>query len=277
MNKKLLSLFSLKFNPFSPDVPAAALWSSPALQSFGWRIEQQVGEGGFALVLGDLGCGKSVALRLLAERLAQKRDLVVGILTRPQASLADFYRELGHLFSAPLSPHNRWNSAKALRDKWLAHLEGSLFRPLLLVDEAQEMRDTVFAELRLLASTELDSRSILTVVLAGDHRLGARLDSPDLLPIASRIRCRLRAEALSASQLRECLGHRLQAAGNPKLLSASLIQTLCDHAAGNLRLLMNLGHELLSAAIELEREVIDEKLFFEVCALDPKPKPSKRP
>lgn len=270
MNKKLLSLFSLKFNPFSPEVPATALWSSPALQSFGWRIEQQIAEGGFALVLGDPGSGKSVALRLLSERLAQKRDLVVGVLTRPQASLADFYRELGHLFGVPLSPSNRWHSAKLLRDQWLAHLEGSVFRPLLLVDEAQEMRDSVFAELRLLTSTELDSRSILTIVLAGDQRLAARLDSPDLLPIASRIRCRLRAESQSAPQLRECLTHRLQAAGNPKLLSSALIQTLCEHAAGNLRLLMNLGHELLSAAVQQEREVIDEKLFFEVFALDPK-------
>jgi type II secretory pathway predicted ATPase ExeA len=270
MNKKLLALFSLKFNPFSPEVPAAALWSSPALQSFGWRIEQQIAEGGFALVLGDPGSGKSAGLRLLAERLSQKRDLVVGILTRPQASLPDFYRELGHLFGAPLSPHNRWNSAKLLRDKWLAYLEGSIFRPLLLVDEAQEMHDQVFAELRLLASTELDSRSLLTVVLAGDQRLAERLESPDLLPIASRIRCRLRAEGLTPAQLRECLLHRLAAAGNPKLLPAGLLQTLCEHAAGNLRLLMNLGHDLLSAAVQQEREVLDEKLFFEVFALDPK-------
>lgn len=271
MNKKLLSLFSLKFNPFSQEVPAAALWSSPALQSFGWRIEQQVTEGGFALVLGDIGSGKSSALRLLSERCAQKRDLLVGVLTRPQASLADFYRELGQLFGVPLSPHNRWHSAKALRDKWLAHLDGSLFRPLLLIDEAQEMRDPVFAELRLLTSAELDARAILTVVLAGDQRLGARLESPNLLPIASRIRARLRAESQSPAQLREFLLHRLQAAGNPKLLSATLSQTLCEHAAGNLRMLMNLGHDLLSAAVEQEREVIDEKLFFEVFALDPKP------
>ena len=64
--------------------------------------------------------------------------------------------------------------------------------------------------------------------------------------------------------------HRLQAAGNPKLLPPALIQTLCEHAAGNLRLLMNLGHDLLSAAVQQEREVLDEKLFFEVFALDPK-------
>ena len=74
MNKKLLSLFSLKFNPFSPEVPASALWLSPPIESFCWRIEQQIGEGGFALAIGDPGTGKSAALRILAERLSNVRD-----------------------------------------------------------------------------------------------------------------------------------------------------------------------------------------------------------
>jgi general secretion pathway protein A len=275
MNKKLLSLYSLKFNPFSPEIPAAALWVAPPLENFCWRIEQQVGEGGFALAIGDPGTGKSAALRLLAQRLGQLRDVTVGVLTRPQAGLADFYRELGELFQAPLSPHNRWASAKVLREKWHNHIETSLYRPVLLIDEAQEMNPLVLCELRLLASADLDSRSILTVILAGDGRLGAKLENPDLLPLASRIRSRLRTEALPPQQLLACLTHLLKGAGNPKLMSAQLLQTLCEHAAGNLRLLMNLANDLLAAATHQEREVIDEKLYFEVFA--PDPKPSKKP
>src|SRR6266851_5506491 len=167
MNKKLLSLYSLKFNPFSQEVPTAALWMAPPIESFCWRIEHQTGEGGFALALGEPGTGKSAALRILAERLGNLRDVVVGVLSRPQACLADFYRELGHLFSVPLSPHNRWASAKALREKWLHHIDNSLYRPVLLIDEAQEMTPSVFSEVRLLSSADLDSRSILTTVLAG--------------------------------------------------------------------------------------------------------------
>jgi type II secretory pathway predicted ATPase ExeA len=271
MNKKLLALYGLKFNPFSADIPNAALWMAPALESFCWRIQQQIGEGGFALAIGEPGTGKSVALRVLSERLSHVRDLTLGILSRPQASLADFYRELGHLFSVPLSPHNRWASAKVLREKWHHHIESSLCRPVLLIDEAQEMNLPVLGELRLLASTDLDSRSILTVVLAGDHRLSARFESAELLPIASRIRTRLRTQALTPEELQQCLNHLLKMAGNPKLLTAPLIQTLCEHAAGNLRLLMNLANDLLAAALQQEREQIDEKLFFEVFALDPKP------
>ena len=137
MNKKLLSLYSLKFNPFSPEVPTSALWSTPSIQSFCWRIEQQIGEGGFALAIGDPGTGKSAALRILVERLGNLGDVMVGVLTRPQAAVADFYRELGHLFSVPLAPHNRWASAKVLREKWLHHIENSLHRPVLLIDEAR--------------------------------------------------------------------------------------------------------------------------------------------
>jgi len=271
MNKRLLNLYSLKFNPFSSQLPATALWVSPPIQSFCWRIEHQAGEGGFALAVGDPGVGKSAALRILSEHLQGLRDLCVGILTRPQAKTADFYRELGHLFGVSLSPNNRWHSSKSLREKWLAHIEATVYRPVLIIDEAQEMNPLVLAELRILASADLDSRSILTIILAGDQRLAVRFEEPDLLPIASRIRSRLRLEALPPKQLQECLNHLLKAAGNPKLFSPSLIQTLCEHAAGNLRLLMNLANDLLVAACQQEREVIDEKLYFEVFALDPKP------
>lgn len=274
MNKKLLALYGLKFNPFSSQVPTSALWTPNRIESFCWRIEQQVGEGGFALTLGDPGSGKSAALRILAERLGHLRDLCVGVLTRPQAQVADFYRELGHLFAVPLSPHNRWNSARALREKWLAHLDSSLYRPVLLVDEAQEMNSAVFCELRLLSSVELDSRSILTIVLCGDHRLSHRLEASDLLPIASRIRGRLCLEALTPKELEECLTHLCVAAGSPQLMTDTLKRTLCEHAAGNLRLLMNMANELLLAACRDERERIDEGLYFDV--FTPHRKPARK-
>lgn len=271
MNKKLHALYGLKFNPFSQQVPTAALWLPPPIESFCWRIEHQISEGGFALAIGDPGLGKSAALRILSDRLNALRDVCVGTLSRPQAKMADFYRELGHLFGVAISPSNRWCSSKALRERWLAHIDAAVYRPLLIVDEAQEMNSLVLSELRLLASADLDSRSILTIILAGDQRLTARLEEPDWLPIASRIRSRLRLEPLSPKQLAEVLHHLLKAAGNPKLMTSSLIQTLCEHAAGNLRLLMNMANDLLAAASRTDRDQIDEKLYFEVFSFDSKP------
>jgi general secretion pathway protein A len=263
MKKKLLALYSLKFNPFAADIPTSALFITPPTESFCWRIENQVGEGGFALVSGEPGSGKSAALRLLSDRLSALQDVMVGLLSRPQASILDFYRELGYLFGVALSPHNRWNGAKALREKWQAQIEASLYRPVLMIDEAQEMNTAVFSELRLLSSTHLDSRSILLVILAGDSRLTDRLHHTDLLPIASRIRTRLRMEPATPQQLRECLAHLLAKAGNPNLMNASVQSALCEHAAGNYRLLMNMANELLALAVSREIPQIDEKLFFE--------------
>jgi type II secretory pathway predicted ATPase ExeA len=266
LNKKLLALYGLKFNPFAPDVPVEALQITPRIESFCWRVEQLAGEGGFAVVTGAPGVGKSVTLRVLAERLSGLRDVQVGVLSRPQAGMADFYREMGELFGVELHPHNRHAGAKMLRSRWQGHIDASLCRPVLIADEAQEMQLAVLNELRLLSSARLDSHLLLTVVLAGDQRLIERFRAEDLLPLGSRMRVRLALERSTPEELQECLRHTLQKAGATKLMSAELIATLCDHAQGNLRALMNMAGELLALAAQREAAQIDEKLFFELFA-----------
>ncbi len=275
MNKKLLSLYGLKWNPFAPDVPVEALHLAPKVESFCWRAENLAREGGFALVSGEPGAGKSVALRLLVERLSGQRDVRVGILSRPQAGLADFYREMGDLFGVQLQPHNRWSGSKALREKWQTHIEAALFRPVLVIDEAQEMHSTVLSELRLLCSTRLDSHMLLTTVLAGDARLLERLRSDELLPLGSRVRVRLPLEKATTDELLETLKHSLVKAGNAKLMTAELMGTLCEHSAGNHRTLMVMAGELLSAGAEREAKQLDEKLYFEVFAVPAPPESAK--
>jgi len=267
MNHKLLALYGLKWNPFATELPIEAIYVPPKLESFCWRVEHaQIREGGFAMIHGDPGTGKSVALRLLADRLARLPDVSVGAINHPQSNLADLYRELGDIFAVPLRPHNRWGGFKALRERWLAHLESTRRRAVLLVDEAQEMSPQALCELRLLASARFDSQPLLCVVLAGDARLIDKLRREELIPLGSRIRTRLATEHASREELLEGLGHLLAGAGNANLMTPQLRHTLCDHAAGNYRILTTMAAELLAAAAQRELPQLDEKLYLEVFA-----------
>jgi type II secretory pathway predicted ATPase ExeA len=262
--KKLLSLWGLKWNPFTPELPGDAMLVTPKIDSFAWRVEQLVQDGGFALISGESGTGKSVALRIVAQRLATLRDVVVGAVERPQSKSADFYRELGDIFSVKLRPSNRWGGFRALRERWKAHVASTCIKPVLLIDEAQEMDPSVLSELRILASSDFDSTSLLTVILSGDGRLLELLRHEDLIPLGTRIRTRLHTEPASREELQALLSHALAKAGNPTLMTDELMNTLVDHAAGNYRVLMTMGADLLAHGMASEAEKLDEKLYLEV-------------
>ena len=265
MNRQILTFYQLRHNPFSSQVPVEALFvDDPVLRFCSHMEDRLAGEGGFALITGLPGTGKSAALRLLAHRLGKLPDLTVGAFTRPSSRLGDFYRELGDIFGVRLVPHNRWNGFTALRGRWLEHLSSTRMRPVLLIDEAQEMQPVVLNELRLLASADFDSRAILAIVLCGDQRLGDMFQSDELMPLGSRIRYRLVLEPADPGTLLRFLDHGLEAAGNPRLMTPGLKQTLVQHAAGNYRMLVQQADTLLTIAAEDQREPLDEKLFFEV-------------
>ena len=264
MNHKLLSLYALKWNPFGADVPIEGLIESADMEHYIWRIEQLYREGGFAMITGDPGTGKSAALRLLFHRLSQARDVSVVSITRPQSKLRDFYRELGSLFGVELKANNTYGGFTALRQKWKQHVESSRLRPVIIIDEAQDMVPTTLSELRLLSSSEFDSQNLLTVVLAGDKRLPEKFRTPDLLPVGSRIKVRLVLEHLTKNDLVDHLSQMITLAGNSNLMTKEVLNTLAEHSMGNYRILMTMATDLLLAAIAKKSTQIDESLYFEV-------------
>lgn len=266
-HNKLLAGYGLKYNPFLQAIPDEDLWTPPAADAFIFRLESIVRTGGFAMITGDSGLGKSKMLQLVSSKLQQKGDVIVGVMERPQSSLGDFYRELGELFGVNLSAANRYGGFKALRKKWQAHIASTLYKPVLLVDEAQEMHTQCLSEIRLLGSVNFDSDCLLTTVLCGDSRLSERLRDVALLPIGTRIRSRLILEPLTPNDLADMLEHLLRASGAPHLMTDELKNTIVDHCAGNPRILMNQAAELLDHAIQNKRSQLDEKLFFDTFSI----------
>ena len=267
---EVLAQYGLKFNPFLPALPAEDLWEPPGFGTFCFRVETLVLDGGFALICGDPGLGKSKMLQLLAGRLEQVGEVVVGVFERPQSTASDFYRELGELFGVNLNPANRYGGFKALRARWRGHIKSTLFRPVLLVDEAQEMPTPCLNELRLLGSAHFDSECLLTSVLCGDTRLADRFRTRDLLSLGSRIRVRNMVEPFSRDELLDYLDHLLEHAGAPHLMTDELRGALVDHAAGNPRVLVAMAAELLDAAAERKQANLDEGLFVEVFGRQPR-------
>lgn len=271
IDKNIRALYGLKYNPFLPNLPVDVLWVAPEAENFARRVQAMISQGGFAMITGDPGQGKSKTLQWIAKRLSTIPDITVGVMERPQSQLADFYRELGELFGVGLTPLNRYGSFTALRAKWKTHCLSTLVRPVLLIDEAQEVSSACLTELRLLQSVCFDSDSLLFTILCGDGRLPDRFRTPELLPLGSRIRARLHMTPLAPEQLQQYLSFALEQAGYPQLMTPELIQTLAAHSLNNLRVLNHMAAEMLDAAAERNLPRLDESLYLELFS----PAPSK--
>ena len=262
--KKLLSLWGLKWNPFSPELPSEGLLATPKIESFAWRVEQLVQEGGFALINGESGTGKSVALRIVAERLSALRDVVVGVLERPQSKNADFYRELGEIFSVKLRPSNRYGGFKALARTvespcgLLAHQAGVVGRRSTGDGSGRAERTANPLQRRLRRHVAVDHRP------CGRWASFGSAASSGLGSAGTRIRTRLCTEAATRDELLELLKHALVKAGNATLMTDELMDVLVDHSAGNYRLLMTMSAELLAYGIAHEVSQLDEKFYLEL-------------
>lgn len=272
MRRKLQALYSLKWDPFSRDVPPEALHRTALAELLCWRTEHVLlEEGGFASVVGEPGLGKSACLRLLEQHLLCASNAKVLSLEHTSGSVESFYREMGERFGVSLTPRNRWGGFKALRECWCDHMEQTLRRPVLLIDEAQLMSTGVLTELRLLSSIRFDSRVILSVVLAGDARLQDKLREEELMALGSRLRVRIALEPLDAEALRALFEHRIAAAGGEALLTDGLKTVLIERAAGNPRALLAMAQDLLVVAVHRELPRLDEQLFLQVFGNDERP------
>ena len=121
------------------------------------------------LRLGGDGQVVLVAVRFYIERLSawdvRGESWSAGVYTKVQHLEA--FREtllITDVDWLTLRASNRWGGFKALRSAWSNHICQSLTRPILIIDEAQEMQDGVFSELRLLTSKDFDSKSLLCVI-----------------------------------------------------------------------------------------------------------------
>src|ERR1051325_7568163 len=202
--------FGLATKPFGKTPDPSFLYESNQHREALARLEYAVEEKELALLVGDIGSGKTTLSRALIDRIGEARPII--LLINPRLTPVQLLRAV----SAALGIE----PAK-FRNELLDRLHAKLFElyeqgrePVLIIDEAQLIPSkATFDEIRLLTNFQLDDQNLLSVILIGQPELEARLDRAAYAPLRQRIGMRYSLGPLSLDGTIEYIEHRIRLAG----------------------------------------------------------------
>ena len=207
------SFFGLAREPFSiaPD-PRFLFMSERHREALAHLLYGVRGGGGFVLLTGEIGAGKTTVGRCFLEQLPP--HCVVAYIFNPNLSVAELLQTVCSEFGLP--PRADAASLKAHVDalnSFLldAHAQGR--QALLVIDEAQSLSAEVLEQLRLLTNLETAERKLLQIILIGQPELRAQLAAPGLEQLAQRVIARYHLGPLSRAETAQYITHRLAVAG----------------------------------------------------------------
>ena len=220
---------------------------------------------GFVVITGEIGSGKTTLIETFLKEL--EKDVVVAQINQTQVSPIGFLQSV--LVQFGFSPF-RMKKAELLAtlNQFLIDQYAAGRKVVLIVDEAQNLTNTVLEEIRMLSGIETTKEKVLRIILAGQPELSEKLDAPELVQLVQRVRLRFHLTALSAEDARAYVLHRLDVSGaqgrqiftddtHPLIFRYTggvprLINTLCDTAMMGAYALerSEIGIDELKAAIE---------------------------
>lgn len=227
------TFFEMQREPFAADIDVQDILVTPALQGVAERVRYAMGIGATALITGEIGSGKSTALRYVTEMLhpSEYRSLYVVATT---GSILELYRQLLHALGASMSGSSKAIMRQRIRNELNELLHGKKLKLVLVIDEASLLRLEVFAELHTLSQFDKDSKPHLPVVLAGQSNLIDSLVYRSSLPLASRIVARSHLEGVSRTGMHEYLLHHLKICGLNHDIFDSAAVTAIQQGSGGL-------------------------------------------
>ncbi|MCX7149929.1 MAG: AAA family ATPase [Rhodocyclales bacterium] len=190
------------------------------------------GDGGFVLLTGEVGAGKTTICRCLLEQIPESCD--VAYIFNPKLTAAELLSTICVEFHIDYPPGN--TSIKVFIDCINAYLLDAHARgrsTVLIIDEAQNLSADVLEQMRLLTNLETNQRKLLQIILLGQPELAAMLDRPELRQLAQRIVARYHLGPLTRAEVAAYVGHRLEVSGAKRqLFPASLMGTLYRLSGG---------------------------------------------
>jgi general secretion pathway protein A len=205
--------FGLQQAPFSiaPD-PHYLFMSERHREALAHLLYGLQGGGGFVLLTGEIGAGKTTVCRCFLEQIPP--DCNVAYIFNPKLSAIELLQTVCDEFHVPVPP-----GAQTVKDyvdplnAFLLAQHAAGRNNVLIIDEAQNLAPEVLEQLRLLTNLETSERKLLQVVLIGQPELREMLARPELEQLAQRVIARFHLGALSEAETAQYVGHRLQVAG----------------------------------------------------------------
>jgi len=253
-----LELFRLKELPFrlSPDPQFLYLSkhhgrAKAYMESTIWFTD------GFVVITGEIGSGKTTLIESFLREL--DKDVVVAQLNQTQISPLGFLQ--GVLVQFGFSPF-KMNKAELLAtvNNFLIEQYAAGRKVVLVVDEAQNLSNRVLEEIRLLSGVETTKDKTLRIILAGQPELNEKLDAPDLVQLAQRIRLRFHLTALSSEDTAAYIAHRLEVAGaeGRQIFSPGAVQLVYRYSGGVPRLINTLCDTAMMGAFANDKDSVGE-------------------
>jgi type II secretory pathway predicted ATPase ExeA len=252
--------------PFSKDLPTEHLFVTPDHKELTARLTFLLREQGMGLLTGEVGAGKSTALRYFAARLDANRYWVVH-LANPTLGLTGLYRELlNALHYEP--PFSRPKLVARLRAAFEELIQTKHRFPVILLDEAHLLPSTAFEPLRLLLSAHMDSQALGALVLIGHPELATTLRLSTNQAFNQRLALRYHLASLDLQLTIAYIQHHLGVAGytGSQLFTDDAIVRIFDYTKGVPRQINRVCITALMAGTIDRKSVLEESLVRKAIA-----------
>ena len=216
-------------------------------------------DGGFILLTGEVGTGKTTVCRCLLAQIPEDVDTAFVLNPKQTAieMLATICDDLGIQYP--------WNATiKVLVDKLSqflleSHKRGR--RTVVIIDEAQNLSIDVLEQLRLLTNLETNQRKLLQIILLGQPELLEMLDRNELRQLAQRVTARFHLDALSRDDVSSYIRHRLDVAGcKAELFQPGAVSRICSLSGGVPRIINLICDRALLGAYAKDQRQVDRKI-----------------
>ncbi len=252
------SYFGLAEEPFSiaPD-PRYLYMSRRHQEALAHLLYGVNAGGGFVLLTGEVGAGKTTVCRCFLEQIPVSCD--VAYIFNPKLTVAELLSTICVEFGIACPAGN--TSIKVYIDcinDYLLDAHAKCRHTVLIIDEAQNLSADVLEQLRLLTNLETNQRKLLQIILLGQPELAAMLAQPELRQLAQRIIARYHLGPLDKHEVAAYVQHRLEVGGAQRqLFPAALMGSLYRLSRGIPRVINVLCDRALLGAYSQSKERVD--------------------